>query len=90
MNSQSQNSHPEQDEPPLYAFNVPLAQWKDRMERTVLVPSLLNGLVTDTEMQFYLGGIGTGAPVHYHGHAVNSLAYGEKVQLIIPLTGLLS
>ena len=31
------------------------------------------------EIQFYLGDVGTGAPIHYHGHAINSLAYGEKV-----------
>lgn len=31
------------------------------------------------EIQFYLGSAGTGAPAHFHGHAVNSLAYGEKV-----------
>ena len=31
------------------------------------------------ELQFYLGSAGTGAPVHYHGHAINTLAYGEKV-----------
>jgi len=31
------------------------------------------------ELQFYLGSAGTGAPVHFHGHALNTLAYGEKV-----------
>ena len=31
------------------------------------------------ELQFYLGPAGTGAPVHFHGHAMNTLAYGEKV-----------
>mmetsp|Transcript_10934 Transcript_10934/g.11355 ORF Transcript_10934/g.11355 Transcript_10934/m.11355 type:complete len:102 (-) Transcript_10934:61-366(-) len=35
-------------------------------------------------MQFYLGSSGTGAPVHYHGHAVNSLAYGEKRWFLYP------
>jgi hypothetical protein len=34
------------------------------------------------EVQFYLGAAGTGAPVHFHGHAVNSLAYGEKVSIV--------
>jgi oxalate decarboxylase/phosphoglucose isomerase-like protein (cupin superfamily) len=50
------------------------------MEGVVFLPSVLQGLVLDTEMQFYLGSVGTGAPVHYHGHAVNSMAYGEKVR----------
>jgi hypothetical protein len=31
------------------------------------------------EIQFYLGSANTGAPVHFHGPAINSLAYGEKV-----------
>jgi len=30
------------------------------------------------EIQFYLGAAGTGSPVHFHGHAINTLAYGEK------------
>lgn len=32
------------------------------------------------EIQFYLGPAGSGAPVHYHGHAINTMAYGEKVR----------
>jgi hypothetical protein len=31
------------------------------------------------ELQFYLGAAGSGAPVHYHGHAINTLVYGKKV-----------
>lgn len=31
------------------------------------------------EIQFYLGPAGTGAPAHFHGHAMNTLAYGTKV-----------
>ena len=31
------------------------------------------------ELQFYLGAAGTGSPIHFHGHAINTLAYGEKV-----------
>eukprot|EP00599_Poterioochromonas_sp_BG-1_P011878 CAMPEP_0173160326 /NCGR_PEP_ID=MMETSP1105-20130129/17764_1 /TAXON_ID=2985 /ORGANISM="Ochromonas sp., Strain BG-1" /LENGTH=770 /DNA_ID=CAMNT_0014079181 /DNA_START=81 /DNA_END=2393 /DNA_ORIENTATION=+ len=37
------------------------------------------------ELQFYLGSAGTGAPVHYHGHAINTLAYGEKKWLLYPV-----
>lgn len=33
----------------------------------------------DVALQFYLGPAGSGAPVHFHGHAANTLAYGEKV-----------
>ena len=65
---------------PLYAFNVALPAWRERIDQDVGVPSLLHGLISDYELQFYLGEAGTGAPVHYHGHAVNSLAHGEKVK----------
>lgn len=47
------------------------------------LPSFLNGIAEDFELQFYLGSAGTGAPPHFHGHAVNSLAYGEKVCVTI-------
>lgn len=30
------------------------------------------------ETQFYLGPAGSGAPAHFHGHAVNVLAHGSK------------
>jgi hypothetical protein len=36
------------------------------------------GVVDNVALQFYLGPAGSGAPVHYHGHAVNTLAYGMK------------
>jgi hypothetical protein len=68
------------NEPPLYAFNVPVGRWRERMLADVELPDILQGLVADAELQFYLGAAGTGAPVHYHGHAVNSLAHGEKVR----------
>ena len=38
------------------------------------------------ELQFYLRSAGTGAPVHFHGHALNTLAYGEKVKTYLLLT----
>ena len=34
--------------------------------------------VTLTSFQWYLGPTGSGAPVHYHGHAFNYVAYGAK------------
>jgi hypothetical protein len=34
------------------------------------------------EIQFYLGAAGTGSPIHFHGHAINTLAYGEKVSQV--------
>lgn len=72
---------------PLYAFQTPSPQWQKRLTRDVPVPEPLFGIqksITETspyqhEVQFYLGSAGTGAPTHYHGHAINTLAYGEKV-----------
>lgn len=72
--------------PPLYAFNTAMPKWRQRLEEDVGLPSLLEGggLINDVEMQFYLGQAGTGAPMHFHGHAVNSLAYGEKKWFLQP------
>lgn len=70
---------------PMYAFGVPGNDWGKRFMSEVPIPE---PLLTDTnatlpayevQLQYYLGAAGTGAPVHYHGPAINSLAYGEKV-----------
>ena len=42
-------------------------------------PPFLSPPISVRATQFYLGGAGTGAPPHFHGSAVNVLAYGEKV-----------
>ena len=39
---------------------------------------------TSWEIQFYLGPAGSGAPVHFHGHAVNTLSYGQKKWFLFP------
>lgn len=41
------------------------------------------------EIQFYLGQRDTGAPVHFHGHAINTLVFGEKVRCPICIIGTL-
>lgn len=64
---------------PLYAFHVAPPSYRTQLDRDISIPPFLVNEITDVEMQFYLGVSGTGAPTHYHGHAVNSLAYGEKV-----------
>lgn len=35
-------------------------------------------------MQFFLGAIGTGAPIHFHTHAYNLLMYGKKRWVVSP------
>jgi hypothetical protein len=65
--------------PPSYAFSVAPPKWRNKLESDIEMPQFLYSLATDSEMQFYLGAPGTGAPAHYHGHAVNTLVYGEKV-----------
>jgi hypothetical protein len=61
---------------PLYAFTTGMRQ---SIKEDAPPPVFLSGLAQDAELQFYLGPPGTGAPLHFHGHAVNTLAYGEKV-----------
>lgn len=82
---------------PLYAFQTPSPQWQKRLTRDVPVPEPLFGIqksITEIapyqhEVQFYLGSAGTGAPTHYHGHAINSLAYGEKVSVYYFLSNII-
>ncbi|KAJ1405088.1 hypothetical protein B484DRAFT_483427 [Ochromonadaceae sp. CCMP2298] len=42
------------------------------------------GVSWSFEIQFYLGPAGSGAPAHFHGHAINSLAFGEKQWILYP------
>lgn len=85
------------DKIPLYTFVVPSNEWSQRIMRDVPLPEpLVVERPSDDkkksssvnivpayghQLQFYLGAAGTGAPVHYHGPAINTLAYGEKVCL---------
>lgn len=75
---------------PMYAFGVPGNDWGKRFMSEVPIPEPLlsdqntTAPVYGVQLQYYLGAAGTGAPVHYHGPAINSLAYGEKVSLLFP------
>lgn len=40
--------------------------------------------VAFTSFQWYLGGTGSGAPIHFHSHAFNYIAYGRKHWFLIP------
>jgi len=85
VNAQSNESSP------LYAFSAAHPNWKKKLQQDVPLPRILsfthprftkiNEADGTLEVQFYLGPKGSGAPVHYHGHAVNTLAYGEKVNV---------
>lgn len=39
---------------------------------------------SDVELQFYLGPAGSGAPMHFHGNALNTMAYGMKHWFLYP------
>lgn len=65
---------------PDYVFTTAVS---DSLKAEAPTPNFLGALAKDVELQFYLGVAGTGAPPHFHGHAVNSLAFGEKVSLAI-------
>lgn len=92
------SSHVIDNSPPLYAFSAAHPNWQKKLQKDVPLPSILQIPVSSSypgftqvteelgtlEVQFYLGPKGSGAPVHYHGHAVNTLAYGEKKWYLFP------
>lgn len=71
-----------------YAFSTAMPDWHSQLERAAPPPAWLAELLGrfhgSKETQFFLGPAGSGAPVHYHGHAVNALAYGEKRWFLQP------
>ena len=71
-----------------YAFTVAMRDWHDDLQRDAPPPpwlqELLDAFGGSQETQFFLGPTGSGAPVHYHGHAVNVLAYGAKRWKLMP------
>lgn len=79
----------EMNEAPQYVFTVSSNQFKSMLDKDAPAPSFLQfksgSAFAELDLsegsvavQFYLGPAGSGAPVHFHGHAVNTLAYGEK------------
>lgn len=80
---------------PLYTFQTPGSHAMQALARDVPLPrALVTAQQTSTgsiekkaypfELQFYLGAAGTGAPVHVHGHALNTLVYGQKQWILSP------
>ena len=71
-----------------YAFTTPFPQWTKKLSKDVGVPPNIQYSSVDAdgelqenkniELQFYLGPAGSGAPMHFHGHALNTLAYGME------------
>ena len=79
----------------MYAFFTPMQSFIRDMERDAPPPPFLADLllrsssevattVASAELQFFLGPAGSGAPVHFHGHAVNVLAFGAKKWYLHP------
>lgn len=93
---QSMQNASQSSPPPLYVFQTPGPQWFKQIIADVPVPRSLTTATIhpetggvekrdyEHELQFYLGSAGTGAPVHIHGHAINTLAYGEKQWVLFP------
>ena len=74
---------PDAEEPPLYAFDAGGRIDPDAVRADV------PGWVTDVwgegaNVQFFLGGKGSGAPLHSHCDAVNVVAWGERVWILVP------
>lgn len=69
---------------PSYAFTTPNPRWSKQLRDDCPLPSFVPVADASDEIQFYLGPAGSGAPMHFHGHAVNTLAFGEKRWFIYP------
>lgn len=68
---------------PSYAFSTPSQAWQARLLKDAPLPSFApRG--SSSEFQFYLGPAGSGAPMHFHGHAINTMAFGEKHWFLLP------
>lgn len=69
---------------PQYVFERDNAQQAlpEVIEQVPAMPQFLPaggaGAVVPQAVQMYLGGVGSGAPPHFHGDAWNALMYGEK------------
>ena len=79
----------------MYAFLTEFAQENPEfLDAIGGIPDFIRGLTgvrldsgqpgQSERLQFYLGGSGTGAPLHYHGNAVNLLAHGRKRWFLLP------
>eukprot|EP00042_Codosiga_hollandica_P042513 m.391633 g.391633 ORF g.391633 m.391633 type:complete len:329 (+) comp56346_c0_seq38:1280-2266(+) len=64
--------------PPTYVFE----ESKEPISKTFLSPKLVKARFSSN--QFYLGPKNSGAPMHYHTHALNTLVYGRKDWYITP------
>lgn len=81
----------DEDSEYLYTFTTQLSA---KLSQDIPVPSCIKdsaidadgNLVpnSDVELQFYLGPAGSGAPMHVHGNALNTLAYGMKHWFLYP------
>jgi hypothetical protein len=58
------------------------AQMRSKQLRRALAGT--DHFASHVETQFYLGPEGSGAPGHFHTHALNTLAYGEKRWFLFP------
>lgn len=71
---------------PTYAFSTAAPEWAERLAQEVPAPAFVSGLEVPSQQQLYLGPAGSGAPLHFHGHAFNALAWGTKQWYLLPPT----
>merc|ERR1719291_91608 len=55
----------------------------EAMASAELISQLLHRVAVG-QHEFYVGGAGSGAPMHFHGPAWNALAFGEKRWFLTP------
>ena len=78
-NNESSNGNNNNIEPPVYACSA-LRSKEDPISLDAPPSSCLSAVSRISATQFYLDCAGSGAPSHFHGLAVNILAYGKKVR----------
>jgi len=83
-NNNNNNNNDAKHASPSYAFATPHSSWQEKIREDAPTPTFLPLEKDNSEIQFYLGPAGSGAPAHFHGHAVNTLAYGAKHWYLYP------
>eukprot|EP00042_Codosiga_hollandica_P057481 m.852323 g.852323 ORF g.852323 m.852323 type:complete len:657 (-) comp59598_c0_seq1:2279-4249(-) len=70
------------EEDQLYVFDPSLFGRNPAIQEEVPISPLFDRI--SILQQFMLGGTGTGAPPHFHGHAANHLVFGQKEWILFP------
>eukprot|EP00050_Salpingoeca_kvevrii_P023101 m.137929 g.137929 ORF g.137929 m.137929 type:complete len:202 (-) comp9942_c0_seq5:78-683(-) len=76
---QSSNSNTSEH---MYIFDASVLRTNRQLAADLPIPAIIPQRIV--LRQFMMGTAGTGAPMHFHGHAVNELIYGMKHWVLLP------